>query len=148
MSHNRLFVASGVALVKEQMKHHGKALIYLGTRMEELLKEQNFFNQAPFKWIGMNLRFGTKNKTVPWYQGMSKKYGDLNIAIELDANILQWLDKNEPDRLKEIFLIATLEALMRVGEKYNLPTQRLEKERAKYGIIPESIEELEADDRR
>jgi hypothetical protein len=61
--------------------------------------------------------------------------------------ILMWCDKNNVDLMSDIFMIACLESLIQVGQKYKLPYDFLVAERKKYGSIPNTIEECEAYER-
>ncbi|MEN8237139.1 MAG: Imm39 family immunity protein [Pseudomonadota bacterium] len=142
MGHNRKFVPSGIAIVEERMQNVGNSLVKLQNKIEEDIVNSSYLDGAPFTWIGMNIRFGHKNKRAPWYQGLSKKYGDLTIAIEINADILIWADRNNVSMLDDIFTIAALEALIHVGKKYHLKTKMLEKERSQYRDIPNSLDEI------
>ena len=142
MAHNRKFVPGIVALVKVRLKNT-KCIISIQDEIEKIIIDSHFLDNAPFKWVGLIYRYGLKNTLKPEYQRINKKYGDLPIAVELDTRILKWADEYDLQLFKDIFMIAALEALLHVGKQYNLPTQLLEQERAKYGDIPESVEELE-----
>ncbi|MBY0273473.1 MAG: immunity protein 39 [Alphaproteobacteria bacterium] len=142
MAHNRKFVPGIVALVKERIKNT-KLVIQVQDEIEKLIVESHFLDSAPFKWVGLIYRYGLKNKLKPEYQRINKKYGDLPIAVELDTRVLQWADQNNLQLFKDIFIIAALEALLDVGQKYNLPTDLIAQERSKYVDIPNSVEELE-----
>ncbi len=89
--------------------------------MERLMIETGYLDNAPFKWVGLILRYGLKNEDEPHYQRINKKYGDLPVAIELDTNELRNASREE---LKEIFTIATLKVLVHVARKYGLPGER------------------------
>jgi len=141
MAHNRKYVPGGVALVMGRVRNSGKSVDQ--DKVEQLLIDSNFFDHAPFKWVGLIYRYGLKNEIVPEYQRIDKKDSELPIAIELKMEILEWADKNNLKLLYDIFMIGALEALIHVGQKYNLPTDLLKSERTKYGIIPDSIEECE-----
>ena len=149
----KLFVPGGVDLVgvrlifKRDIKNTFKVWENTDPKIEKLLKQSNFFEKVPFWWIGFIYRYGIKNKLVPDYKRISKKYGDLPIAIELRADILSWADQNNVHLLEDIFMVGALEALIHVGHKYKLPTEALEKEREKYNDIPETVEECECLDR-
>ncbi len=73
------------------------------------------------------LRYGLKNDNVPYYEPINKEHGDLPLAIELDTHDLLIAD---PDDLKRLFTIATLNALIHAGHKYRLPTEALEARKA------------------
>ena len=142
MAHNRKYVPGAIDLIKGRVRNGYKFVNQDG--IERLIIESHFLDQAPFRWVGLIYRYGIKNELVPEYQRINKKYGDLPIAIELKMNILEWADKNNHKLLYDIFMIGALEALIHVGQKYKLPLDCLKQERAKYSIIPETIEECEA----
>ena len=140
--HDRKFVPGATALVKGRVKN-GLRLMPQDI-VESIILKSSILEQAPFLWISLSYRYGIKNDLKVIFQGINKKYGDLDIALELDMEILQWADKNNLDLLHDIFMIAALEALIQVGEKYKLPTETFKNERSKYGNIPNTIEECES----
>ena len=97
-----------------------------------------------FVRIGILFLYGIKTDLIPRYDRINKTYQDLPISVELDTVILRWADQHSYALLKEIFLIATCEAVLHVLRKYKLPTEPVDKLRAQYGTIPETIEECEA----
>lgn len=141
MTHNRKYVPSGVALVMGRVKNSGKMIDQ--DKIEKILIDSNFFEDMPFKWVGLLYLYGIKNSLIPKYERINKKYGDLPIEIELKMEILEWADQHNLELLYDIFMIGALEALMHVGKKYKLPTHLLEAERLKYGNVPETIEECQ-----
>jgi hypothetical protein len=141
MAHNRKYVPGGVALVKGRLKNSHKVVSQ--DEIDSFLIESGFCEGAPFRWVTLMYRYGPKNKTVPSYQRIDKKYGDLPLAVEIKMEILEWADKNNLALMRDIFMIGALDALIHAGKKYDRPTQRLETERAKYGTIPETVEECE-----
>lgn len=86
--------------------------------LESVMITTGYLDTAPFKWVGLMLRFGLKNEDTPHYQHINKKFGDLPVAIELDTHELQHAS---PEKLKELFMIATLKTLVDVARKYRLP---------------------------
>ena len=91
--------------------------------MDSLLISSNYLVNAPFEWVTLSHRYGLKNEEVPHYEKINKKYGDLPLAIELDANELREADRDE---FKRLLSVATLKALIHAGHKYNLPVKALE----------------------
>lgn len=142
MAHNRKFVPGRVALVKVRFKNT-RHTASTQDRVEKLIIESHFLDNAPFKWVGLIYRYGLKNKLKPEYQRINKQYGDLPIAVELDSRILQWADDHDLQLFKDIFIIAALEALLDVGRKYKLPIEKIKVEKEKFGNIPNTIEECE-----
>jgi hypothetical protein len=122
MAHNRKLVLGGTALTMARNNRHGIAV--MGEIMDELesvMVSTGYLDNAPFKWVGLILRYGLKNEDEPHYQRINKKYGDLPVAIELDTHELQHASRDE---LKDIFTIATLKVLVHVAQKYGLPGDR------------------------
>lgn len=141
MAHNRKYVPGAVDLIKGRVKNSPRLIEQ--DKIEELLIRANFFENAPFKWVGLMYRYGTENLLVPTYGRIDKKDGELPITIEIKMEILEWADKNNLSFLYDIHMIGALEALIHVGKKYKLSLHLLEAERAKYGNIPETIEDCE-----
>ncbi len=106
MSHNRKLVIGGAALTEARNNRH--CISVAAEIMDELgpvMVSTGYLNNAPFKWLGIILRFGLKNEDEPHYRRINKKHGDLPVAIELDTHELQHASRDE---LKEVFTIATL----------------------------------------
>lgn len=87
--------------------------------------------------------FGEKNNLSPKFQRISKTYGDLSLSIELDVKILEYASEHNLDLLKDIYMVAALEALIQVCAKYKLPDQVFQEERTKYRDIPNTIDECQ-----
>jgi hypothetical protein len=141
--HDRKMVFGMVDLVKGRVRND-RVCIPVREFLEKLIVNTGFLKEAAFLWIGVIFRYGIKNDLKAEFQRINKKYGDLSIALELDMEILQWADRNNLDLLRDIFMIASLEALLHIGKKYKLPTQIFETERAKYGNIPDTLEACES----
>ena len=89
----------------------------------DLMVSSGYLEGAPFKWVGIALRFGLKNDDKPEFQGIDKKHGDLALAIELDTHELIAADRDE---LKRLFTVATLKSLIHAGKKHKLPVGAFE----------------------
>ena len=121
--HNSKLVLSGISLTKARTNPNDfKAAEEVRVELEQIMISSGFLTDAPFKWVGVSIRYGLKNDDKPIYQGINKKYGDLSLAIEVDAHEL--LEANL-DEVKRVFENATLKALIHAGEKYDLPTEAL-----------------------
>ncbi|GHS93166.1 hypothetical protein AGMMS49949_06150 [Alphaproteobacteria bacterium] len=106
---------------------------YLG-----FLNASGYFDNAPFLWVSLMIRYGLKNDKLTTYAGrMSKKYGDIPLAKELDMRVLLTADENDVGMLKDFFEIAALDSMMDAGKKYKLNTKALEERRARLGQIPD-----------
>lgn len=143
MAHNRKFVPGRIYLVEGRLLNSKKTAC-IHDDLEKIVIDSGILENAPFKWIGLMYRFGTRNMFKPNYMRIDKKDGELPIAVEIKFEILRWADHYDVPFLTEILMIAGLEALLHVCNKYKLPKEYITAERAKYGNIPETIEELEA----
>ena len=142
MVHNRKFVPGIVSLVRLNLKNE-KYIVSIQDEIEQIMISTNFLENAPFEWVGLIYRYGLKNMLVPEYSRISKKYGDLPLAIELDSHLLLWADGNNIKLLKDIFILSALLALVHVGEKYNLSYSGIEDELKKYPPFPTTLEDCE-----
>lgn len=142
MAHNRKFVPGIIDMVKVRLPNI-KHVVSMQDDIEKIIIDSNFLENAPFKWVGLFFRLGIKNDLIPEYQRIDKKDGELPIAVEIDFELLKWADDHDVQLLKDLFMMAGLEALIHVGKKYKLPIDIIEKERSMYGPFPESVEELE-----
>jgi hypothetical protein len=124
MAHDRKLVISGVALTMARIPHKRNAAAAIGVRdaLEKELIESGYLANAPFRWVGLIVRYGLIDEVQPHYQRINKKYGDLPLAIEIDVRRL--LDVSE-DEMAAVYRKATLVALIHAGEKYRLPVERL-----------------------
>jgi Immunity protein 39 len=111
----------GVSLTKIRLnRQSGPVMVEVGDELESIMINTNYLDSAPFKRVGLILYFGLKNADIPGYQRINKKYSELPVTIELDAQELRHASREE---LKRIYTLATLKALIHVGEKYGLPTE-------------------------
>ncbi len=140
---NHFAIVGSVALVKGRLKND-KLTSEVKKYLDDLIQSKNFMEkEIPFSWIGLIYRYGSKNDLNLDFQRIDKKDGELPIALELDMQILQWADQSNLDLLHDIFMIAALEALLQVCDKYKLAKEVIAEERSKYGNIPNTIKECE-----
>lgn len=125
MAHNRKLVLGGVALVKARLKNGCQAMSAVRDEVELLLISSGWFPKAPFRWVGLVFRFGSKTESEPHFERINKKYGDLPIAIEVDTQHLLEIHMN-PALLRAFFKEMTITSLLSVGRRYGLPTELLE----------------------
>ncbi len=133
----------GVALIQGKLRNVGNICLELRKNVNSFLLKKDYFLDTNFSWISVTFRFGIKTDLHVEFKRINKKYGDLPIAVELDMDILQWADQHNLDLLRDIFMIATLEALLQVCAKYKLDDTPIKAERRKYSDIPATIEECE-----
>ncbi len=138
---NRRISPAGIALVKGRLRNGINCMP--SPEFDAFLLNNHYFTEkgAPFSWLMMFYRYGIKTDLCVEFKRINKKYGDLPIAVELDMEILQWADKHNLDLLRDIFMIATLEALLQVCAKYKLDDTPIRAERRKYSDIPATVEE-------
>jgi len=91
----------------------------------EVLNQAGFFDTAPFQRVNVILRLGTKEQEQPQNLGIDKELGWLELAIETEAEILNW--KIQPaDYVKRKYLPPVCRAIRYAGEKYGLPIDGLD----------------------
>ena len=122
--HNRKLGLSGAALTMARLPRFS---IEVGTvvrdDLEAVMLDCGYLDNAPFEWVSISLRYGRKNEDEPHYEPINKEYGDLPLAIELDANELRSFDRGE---MRKAFEVAVLKALVHAGRKFNLAYAALE----------------------
>lgn len=111
--------------------------------VEKLLEDSKFLEKSPFSWVHLTFIYGSESNLEVNYQGIDPEYDDLQVSVTLDVNVLRWADQNSHKLLHDIFMIAALESLIQIGEKYDLPTKMIEEERTKFLTIPKNVEACE-----
>jgi hypothetical protein len=129
--HNRKFVP-GVIFCKRGHLINLQKIMCIQDIIEQSIINSTILDNAPFKWINLMYRLTERNKLKPYYMKINQKYGDLPIAVELDLDLLKWADNTDPQILIDIFMMAGLEALIHVCDKYELPKDFITSERKKY----------------
>ena len=126
MVHNRKLVIGAVSLTQARLRgvKDMQALTEIRDELEKEIVESRYLNDAPFRWVGLIIRYGVNNDNKPEYSRINKKHGDLPLAIEIDTR--RMIDASYEELLR-IFRRASLISLIDAGKKYNLPTDRLEK---------------------
>lgn len=128
-SHGRRLGILATDLVKApKIRNDMRALKITRDELEPILIDSRFLDGAPFSWVTVSIRFGLKNDEVPHYENISKRYGDLPLAIEVNTHELLNVSLLE---LTRVFKIATLKALIVAGKKYDRPVGALEDELGK-----------------
>lgn len=123
MAHNRKLVLGVIALTQAKIRGDMPVLKEIRDEIEKLIIESNFLEGAPFRWVGLILRYGLKNATLPECEKPNDKEGDLPVAIEVDTAQLVGADR---EILRHHLETATLKALIAVGRKYHLKISALE----------------------
>ncbi len=123
-THNRRLGLCGVALTEGRMPRFTiEVATQVRDELEKLLIDSGYFQDAPFEWVTVCLRYGVKNETEPRYQPINKRYHDLPLSIEVDSNVLRSSNREEMART---FERAVLRALIHAAIKYDLPAAALE----------------------
>jgi hypothetical protein len=123
MSDPRILLIGGVSLIKGRVKEAGLAMKEICDDLEPLLKEIGFVDNAPFKTVSMIIRFGEKTDLTPDYEPISKRHSELPVAVEMELASLRMASK---DVVKSAFVKATIDVLLDVARKYDLPAEPLE----------------------
>ena len=125
MSHNKKLVLGGVSLTKARPNNFSMQVMReIRDELELIIIESNFIEKAPFKWIGLILRYGLINASKPEYKKINVKHGDLPVTIELNSIDLSSANKTE---LNFLFKKATLLALVDIAGRYSLESDIFEK---------------------
>lgn len=124
MAHNRKLVLGGSSITQVRLEHvpDFEAASIVRDEIEKEMVDSGYLENAPFIWVGVVIRYGLKYETEPHFNGIDKRHGDLDLAIEIDTHDL--LD-SDLGKVVAIFRRATLIALVCAGEKYRLKVDRL-----------------------
>lgn len=104
-------------------KQSGTALDQIRDELEQVMIDTGYLQDAPFFWISIGIRYGLVDEDIPHYHRISKKYGDLPLAIEVNVERMISADL---ETLKYIIRVAVLKALIHAGERYKRPTTALQ----------------------
>ena len=143
MTEERKFAHCAAFMMKGRLAHMNE-ILFVQDEMEIIIVNSGILEKSPFSWITLLYRFGYKNMTEsPICGAISKKYGDLPLTIELDFNVMKWADLYNIKLMKDIFMSSAIDAMIFVAKKFKYPPDYFVVERAKYGPIPETVEECE-----
>jgi hypothetical protein len=119
-------VLAGVALTRARLPARQNAAAMNRTRddLEQDVIQSGYLDSAPFKWVGLVIRYGLVDETEPHYKKIDAKDGELPVAIEIDTHRL--LEASE-EQMVAIYRKATLMALAHAGKKYGLNTARVDR---------------------
>lgn len=126
MAHNRKLVLSGVSLTQARLRgiKSGQAASQARDELEQEMIQSGYLKGAPFKWVGLTVRYGLIDDDAPEFDKIDARDGELPLAIEIDTHRL--LDASSFEELVRIFRTATLISLVCAGMKYGLESRRLE----------------------
>lgn len=123
MSEQRILLIGGVSLVKGRVREAGAVMQEICNELEPFLNDIGFVNNAPFKTISMVIRFGNNTNLTPDYDPINKRYSELPVAVELELSSLRFASK---EVVKDAFIKATIDVLVDVANKFDLPSDSLE----------------------
>ena len=113
--------------MKARVRGDMPALNEIRDELEAVIKASGWFPNDHFQWVGLIIRYGIKTEQQPHFQTISKKHGDLPIAVEVDTHQLLDIQK-DPVLLKAFLKAVTIHSLLGVARRYKLPMQGLEHE--------------------
>jgi Immunity protein 39 len=124
VSHNRKLVLGGVALTMARLpaKQNSAAASRARDEIEGELVRSGFLDNAPFKCVGLIIRYGLIDEKEPHFEAIEDQFGELPLAIEIDVHRLIGVSE---DQMISVYRKAILIALTSAGEKYGLPLDRL-----------------------
>jgi len=125
MVNNRRLNLGAVALVKGKVRDSIPTMTAVRDEFESVLSRSAWFPSAPFKSIGLIIRYATKRNLKPEFLRIHRPSGELEIAVELSMEELRGAHK-EQGKLESLVRIAISEALLGVAEKYELPKDEIE----------------------
>lgn len=125
MAHDRKLVLGAVALVRKRVRNTRPAADMAREAIEPILVKSGWFPDAPFRWVGIIFRYGLVTDPDPEFGQIHPDERDLPIARELDVNELLAVHR-DVDALARHFRIRTLECLLAVATRYDLPAATLE----------------------
>lgn len=123
MSEQRILLIGGVSLVKGRVREAGLTMKEICDELEPMLNEIGFTDNAPFRTVSLIIRFGEKTNLTPDYEPISKRHSELPVAVEMELSGLRTASR---EVVKSAFVKATIDVLIDVAQKYNLPCQPLE----------------------
>ena len=129
-------IATRIAKDKDGAENDGKCVDKFLPDIKSMIRESNFFEQAPFKWLNMCYRFGIEHGCVD-LRGINKTYLDLGVTVELQYDEVEYCSWHDIPKLCQILEVGMLDAIIYVGQKYKLPTKLFEERFAEIGGYPE-----------
>ena len=133
MAHDKVIVLGMVSLIAGDPRAGIKPAVVINDEADALLKTTRTLAAAPFRWVGLIIRLGTRICLTPEYQPINRKHGDLPIAVEIP---MSEVDGRDYAHVYNILAVATYEALLHVAAKYGLPDTEISAKRAEYPVWP------------
>lgn len=121
--HGRLLALGAVSLVPGRVRDDIRVATEVRDEVEELMRASSFLEGAPFSWVGVMLRYGSRETELPEYDRIDEADGELPVAVELDMGALRGASR---ERVKQLFMRGVLRALLDIGRRYQLNTRAVE----------------------
>ena len=116
----REILIGAVGLVKGRVRDDGKVMVATCDVLEPEFEATRYLESAPFDVISLIFRYGMKWGTETEI-GRINRHKELEVAVELPMSEVRAMNF---DVLFETIMGATLQALISVGKKYDLPIER------------------------
>ena len=146
MVNDRRLNLGAVSLVKGRVRNDIPTMTSVRDEFESILALSGWFPAAPFKSIGLILRYGTNTNLVPVFLRIHKPSAELEIAVELNMEELRGAHR-QSGKLESLVRAAISGALLAVAAKYGLPKDALEKHTSQNaGVAPGSERQLHHSD--
>lgn len=108
-----------VGLVKGNVRNDCQAMIEISKMLEPEFESTGFLDDAPFDVVSLILRYGETWGGVKVER--INRHKEVEVAVELPMAEVRSMDF---DSLSKTVMIATLQSLVEVGDKYDLPRDR------------------------
>jgi len=118
LAEKRHLLIGAVALVKGRVRDDGKAMASICDEFEPHFKSENPLEGAPFDVVSLILRYGADGSKEPEVGRVNKRHSELEVAMELPMAEVRALGY---DDLRALIRESTLNALIAVADKYDLP---------------------------
>jgi hypothetical protein len=126
-----------VDMIKTRVKDNkdGKTIKEVKPRLIQLLNDIGYYDNAPFIRVSSVFIYGIENLRVE-LKRISKKDKDIGVNIEIRYDWVEYFSWNDEEGLKQLFEASYLHTLIRLGKKYALPVEELEKRMEEIGGFP------------
>jgi hypothetical protein len=117
MIEKRHILIGAVGLLKGNVREDSKVMTNICDEFEPFFLSDNLLESAPFDTISLIIRYGYRKKD-PEIGKINKRYCELEVAVEVP---MEKVRKLKYDDLYKYFREVTLDALITVAKKFNLP---------------------------
>jgi hypothetical protein len=124
---------------------YGQDIVNIDDALGKTMTDVKFLKNAQFKWIRGNIIFQLRNLdcfgTIT-VDRVSRKYGCIGSHIYPDYRVFHVASIKSREILLNFYKIFSLESIIAIGKKYNLPTSVFEEMLSEMGSIPKWTEEM------